>query len=204
MRHGAFDGLGRVISGRIPGAGLNANGRAQSRRLGERLVNRTVAAVYSSPLQRAQDTAAILAQALSLPLQTDADLREVDFGNWTDRPVEDLAADPVWPAFNQQRTTTRIPGGELMLEVQARAVSGLMRLAARHHGQTVVAVSHADVIRSIVAGCLGCSLDAMLRITIDPASLTELCLGEHPPAVLRVNDTAHLAAPAASSADSRN
>ena len=202
VRHGAFDGLGRVVSGRIPGVGLNASGRAQSRRLAERLADRSIAAIYSSPLQRALDTAAIVGQALSLPIQVEPDLREVDFGRWTDHQVDDLLDDATFRAFNQQRVTTRIPDGELMLEVQARALSALLRLAAHHRGHALVAVTHADVIRSIVAGCLGISLDAMLRLSVDPASVSEVGLGEAAPTILRMNDTAHLVAPAALSAGS--
>ena len=192
MRHGAFDGVGRVLSGRIPGTGLNASGRAQSRRLAERLADRRLAAIYSSPLQRAQDTATILGQALALPVHIEPDLREVDFGEWNDRQVDDLTSDPVWQSFNQQRSTTRIPGGELMLEVQGRAIGALLRVAKRYPAQAVVLVTHADVIRSVVAGCLGFSLDAMLRLSVECGSVTELCIGEHPPALIHLNDTAHL------------
>jgi broad specificity phosphatase PhoE len=192
VRHGAFDGLGRTVSGRIPGLGLNETGRAQCRRVAERLRDRPVAAVYSSPLQRALDSAAILAHTLSAPLRTEFDLREVEFGSWTDRTVDDVSGDPAWRAFHEQRTTTTVPGGESMLAVQTRALACLTRLVPDHVGEAVVCVSHADVIRSVVAACLGFSLDAMVRLTLDPASITELCLGELPPSVIRVNDTAHL------------
>lgn len=202
MRHGAFDGLDKLLSGRIPGVGLNASGRAQIRHLAERLSDRRVAALYTSPLQRAHDSAALLSQALSVAIHVETDLREVDFGAWTDQRPEDLAGDANWHAFNEHRATTRIPGGELMLEVQARAIACLLRLAGQHRDQTVVAVSHADVIRAVVAACLGGSLDTTLRLTVEPASVTELCLGDHPPRIIRVNDTSHLVV-SASLADSR-
>ena len=176
----------------MPGAGLNAIGRAECQRLANRLRERGVAVIYSSPLQRAHDSAAILAEALSAPLQIDPDLREVDFGGWTDRSFDDLNRTVAWRAFHEQRTTSQVPGGELMLSVQARAVGCLANLAAQHPDQRLIAVSHADVIRSVVAACLGFSLDAMVRLSIDPASVTEVSLGELPPRVIRVNDTAHL------------
>jgi broad specificity phosphatase PhoE len=126
-------------------------------------------------------------------VQPEADLREVDFGTWTDRPLDELGGDAAWRAFHEQRATACVPGGELMLGVQARAVGCLVRLAAAHAAHAVVCVSHADVIRSVVAACLGFSVDAMVRLAVDPASLTEVCLGEFSPTVVRVNDTAHLA-----------
>jgi broad specificity phosphatase PhoE len=190
VRHGAFDGMDRRLSGRIPGPGLNAEGERQMRRLAERLAALPIAAIYSSPLQRALDSAALLANALSLGVREAQELREVNFGRWTDRAIDELADDEAWRAYHAQRATARIPEGELLAEVQARALAGLARIAAQHAGERVVAVTHAELIRTLVVACLGCGLDATLRLAIAPASITELALGAQP-LVVRVNDAAH-------------
>jgi broad specificity phosphatase PhoE len=192
IRHGVFDGIGDALSGSLPGASLSDAGIAQSRRLARRLTAGSVAAVYSSPQRRAWQTARILGDALALSPVVDSGLREVEFGEWTDRPVSALSRDATFRAFNSQRALTRIPDGVSMLEVQARATDTLLTLSARHPNDTIVAVSHADVIRAVLASLLGCGLDTVLRLSIDPASLTEIRLGPQSPLIVCVNDTAHL------------
>ena len=192
VRHGAFDGLGRMLTNERPGPGLNAAGRAQIQALAGRLTRRPVNAIYSSPLRRAVETAEILARVLSLPVQLDDDLREVDFGVWSGRAIEALADDPRWQAFNTARGVTAAPGGELMLQVQTRALLCLRRLTERHPRQPVLAVTHADVIRGVVSHCLMSSAEALTRLHVAPASITELRLSDAVPLVVRVNDVAHL------------
>src|SRR5699024_3901639 len=114
-----------------------------------------IAAVYSSPVRRAVETAAVLAEQRGCALQVDAALDEVEFGDWTGRSFEELRFDPAWHAFNTHRTSSLIAGGGSMLDVQARALAWVVRTAAAHPGATVVAVSHADVIRAVLAGCAG-------------------------------------------------
>jgi broad specificity phosphatase PhoE len=195
VRHGAFDGLGEELSGRPPGAGLNALGRTQSQRLAAWASAQRIAGLYSSPLRRTRETASILGDALGLPVQVEDRLKEVEFGRWNDQRITALAGDAAWEAFNGQRSVTRIPGGELMIGVQARAVECLLDLASHHGGQTVLAVSHADVIRAVVAAILGCGLDLLSRLTVDPASVTAITLGDGPPRLLGLNHSPPSASP---------
>jgi broad specificity phosphatase PhoE len=177
VRHAAHGQVGRVLTGRKPGVGLSDQGRAQANRLGAFFAEKPVAAVYSSPLQRAQETAAPIAERCGRPLRTHEGLQEIDFGTWTGRAFDSLAGDPAWDEWNARRGSARVPSGESMGEVRTRAVAAVEAIAARHPGQRVVLVSHADVIRGIVAAWLGLALDRLLRFEIGPASISVLAAG---------------------------
>lgn len=172
IRHAATDALGQRFSGRLPGVLLNAAGRAQASQLATWLATAPLAAVYSSPLERARATAAPLAAAHGLTPVVDEAFTELDLGEWTDRPFANLQGDPHFHLFNSFRSGARVPGGELMLEAQARAVAGLLRLAGQHPGATVAVVSHSDVLKAAVAYFAGVPLDLMQRLEISPASVS--------------------------------
>jgi broad specificity phosphatase PhoE len=110
-------------------------------------------------------------------------------GEWTGVSFDQLNTHTEWRRFNTVRSLTRIPGGELMLETQARMVGELENLRCRHSGQVVAVVSHGDVIKGVVAHMIGTPLDLMQRIEISPASVSVVGLGEHGPYVQRINDT---------------
>ncbi len=188
IRHASYDLLGRVLAGRQPGHALNTGGRAEAARLAETLAAREgLAVVVSSPIERAQETARIIAAPRALDVLTEPDLTEIDFGAWTGMTFEDLRETPGWAAFNTFRSTAPTPGGETMLAAQARAVAALARLAARYTGAEVAAVSHGDIIKAIFAHALGTPLDLFHRLTIDPASRSVVALGERDVSVLGVN-----------------
>ncbi len=107
---------GGIIAGRSAGVHLSDAGRSQAAELAERVAHLPIAAIYSSPMERTRETARFVADKLGLQVQAGEALSEIDFGDWTRRRIEDLRADPLWDRFNQFRSGTRIPGGELMLE----------------------------------------------------------------------------------------
>lgn len=189
VRHGLNDSVGKVIAGRMPGVHLNAEGRAQAERLAERLGNLAVAAIYTSPLDRAQETAAPLARRLNLEVQVSPALSEIDYGEWTGRAVHELTVEPLWKQYNLLRSITRIPGGEIMLESQARVVGEMERLYAALPTGSIVLVSHGDVIRSALAYYAGIPLDLFQRMEINCASISVISLSDHGPRILRMNDT---------------
>jgi probable phosphoglycerate mutase len=183
---------GEAISGWLPGVHLTSQGRLQAHRLAARLAPWPVAAVYSSPLERALETAAPLAAALNLAVQVSEALGELRYGEWTGAFIAELQDDPLWERFNTLRSCTRIPGGELLLEVQLRAVAELQSLRLRHPGQVVAVVSHGDVLKSVLGYYLGIPIDLLHRIEIAPASLTVLSLSDFGPRIERVNDVSQL------------
>lgn len=178
VRHGSHDRLPHVLCGRMAGVGLGAVGRAQAERLAEAMQGRSLAALYVSPLERARETAAPLAAKLKVHPRIVDELSEVDVGDWAGRRFVDLDGDPLWTAWNSVRSLTRPPGGETMLEVQARAVGWLDRVRVKHRDQRIALFSHGDVIRAMLAYYLGLSLDHLARFEIDPASVSTLIVGD--------------------------
>ena len=190
VRHASGDHVGRVLAGRTADAPLNARGHEEAARLAERLAARRIDAVHASPLARARDTARPLAERLGLEVREDTAFTELDYGEWTGRRWTELddAADPTWRAWNAFRSGTRIPGGETLLEVQSRTIAGLLALRDRHADGTVAIVSHGDVIRAAVAHCLGTPIDLLLRIDVDPASVSEVVVTATEARVVCVNE----------------
>ncbi|HZA94077.1 MAG TPA: histidine phosphatase family protein [Gemmatimonadales bacterium] len=176
IRHALCDPVGISIAGRTSGVHLNEAGRQQATALAGRLGGLPVAAIRSSPLERAMETAQPLAAALGLPVAQDAGLNEVDFGEWTGRTLIELDGLAEWRDFNERRSSTRIPGGETMAEVVSRSLATLeqVRRTPELTGRLVALVSHGDVLRSLVAHCIGMSPDALHRIEIAPASVSIL------------------------------
>lgn len=178
IRHARYQGMGQRLAGRTPGLPLDDVGRAQAQALAARLAGVPLAAVYTSPIERARETAEVLAAERALSVQVDEELTEFDFGDWTGRAVDDLvnAGDPAWRTFNRSRSSTAAPNGEHPAACQARMVAALERIAGRHPRSSVAVVSHADPIRSAIAHYLGMPLDHLLRLEIEPAMLAILQL----------------------------
>lgn len=180
IRHAASDSVGRYIAGRTSGVHLNDVGRTQAERLAERFAGLTLNAIYSSPLERARETAEPLARRTGAPLELREELLELDFGEWTGMSFTDLAADDRWRRFNTIRSRTRIPGGELMSEAQTRGVSMAESIRELLPDGRVAIVTHGDVLRGIIAHYLGIPVDLMQRFEVAPASMSVLQLGpEH-------------------------
>jgi len=184
VRHGACDGLGETIWGRTPGIHLNDEGKAQAQRLAHDFNHVQLDAIYSSPLERAVETAEAIARAADLPVQQSFAFNEIDFGDWSGQSLPELARDERWHRFNTQRSTTRIPGGESFLEVQGRAVFELERLSQHHAGGRVVIVSHADVIKAVLSYAGDTPVDQTLEIEIWPCSVSIIAIDEHHAMVL--------------------
>ena len=160
----------------MSGVGLSEAGHAQARTLAASLAGTTLRAVWASPLQRAQETAAPIAARQGLPVHTDEALNEIDFGDWTALGFDTLHDRPDWIAWNRLRSCNRAPGGETMGEAQARALAAIWRLCDSVPDGDVAVVSHSDVLKSILAHMLGVPLDLMGRIEVDPASRSVVTL----------------------------
>lgn len=192
IRHGLTDAVGRSIAGRSPGVHLNEAGTRQAECLAEALGSVSISAVYSSPLERARETAKPLAERYGLHVQTAAELNEIDFGEWTGCELDVLQEDPHWMQFNSLRSCTRPPGGETMLEVQARVVTFLISLANTNPNpadRSLILISHGDVIKAAVMYVLGTPLDLFLRFEIAPASVSCIRFEGSYPKLLVLNRT---------------
>jgi len=170
VRHAEHGMQGRVLTGRMPGVPLSENGRDQALALAHFFATRPVTAIVSSPLERAQQTAAPIAAALGLAVTVDPALNEIDFGAWTGMTFEALHDMPEWHAWNQFRGTAATPGGETMLEALTRALALVTRLRLAYPDAEIVLVSHQDILKAMLAHSLGVPLDLMHRFELAPAS----------------------------------
>lgn len=176
IRHAAHDRVGDTLCGRMPGVVLGEAGRSQAEALARWMAQEGADMLYASPLERARQTGEAIARRLGIGMEISEALMEIDCGAWTGRSFGDLEADPRWTEWNEARATARIPGGESMMQVQARAVAELVRLRDKHPGARIALVSHADVIKAVLAAFLGLPLDQHMRFEIAPASCSTLVL----------------------------
>ena len=197
IRHASHDLLGRVLTGRAPGVHLNAAGKIEAERLAERLARVPLRAIYSSPLERACETAWPIAASFDLEMQVDMALNEINCGDWTGGTFSELSADPAWQQWNAQRSAGRAPRGETMAEVAERVARRMDELETTHPSEHVALVSHGDVIRAVLLHFLGMSFDAFGRLEISPGSVTIVTLRGGDVQVRLLNDTGELATPGA-------
>ena len=188
IRHAPHDHLGHILSGRAPGIPLSDDGRGQARRLAGALSGRRFAGVWSSPVQRARETAGEIVAGRGLDVQVESALDEIDFGAWTGMAFEALAGDADWAVWNSARGEARPPAGESMAEAQARVTGFARTLALAYPGEAVALVSHCDVIRAALAGWLGLPLGNALKFDVDPASISRVAIGDWGARVLSINE----------------
>jgi probable phosphomutase (TIGR03848 family) len=192
VRHGLTAMTGPVLAGWTPDLHLDERGQAQATALAERLRPVPFDAVVSSPLDRCLDTAGAVLHGRDQQLQVDERLGECRYGDWTGRPLKELAKDPLWKVVQSHPSAVVFPGpeGEALRDTQARAVAAVREWNARlGPDATWLACSHGDVIKAVVADALGLHLDGFQRITVDPCSVTVVRYTELRPFVVRVNDT---------------
>lgn len=192
IRHATNNTVGKRFAGRLAGVHLNEEGQVQAQQLAARLRALPIDAIYSSPLERTVETAEPLASALNLETTVCDDFLEIELGEWTNTTFEDLAGEPVFHLFNSFRSCTRVPGGEMMAEVQVRMIAGLQKLAARHRGRTVAVFGHADPIKAAIAYYAGIPLDLFQRIEISPASVSIVELYDETARIMLLNHTGDL------------
>jgi probable phosphomutase (TIGR03848 family) len=190
VRHGENDWVKKHrLAGWIPDVHLNKKGRKQAKEAAQRLTALPVDALYSSPVTRCLETAEFIAKALGLAITHLDDVGEVRYGTWEGKKIAKLVQDPLWKTVQFFPSRMRFPDGEALREVQFRAIQALERVSAQHVDKTVVVVSHADVIKLVLAHYLGVHIDLFQRISVSPASVSVLSLSENGMVrVLRLND----------------
>jgi probable phosphomutase (TIGR03848 family) len=194
VRHGRTPTTGNLLPGRAAGLHLSDEGRAQADAVAGRIAGlrpRPVA-VYASPLDRTRETAAPIARTLGLRMRTERGLLEADVGEWTGGRLSRLSRSRTWPAVQRWPSGFRFPGGESFGELATRCHDAVLRLVDAHRGRTLVAVSHADPIKAVVAMAAGIPLDLFQRLVVSPCSVTALLYGAGGPHVLCVNSTSNL------------
>jgi probable phosphoglycerate mutase len=189
VRHARTATTGKRLPGRAAGLVLSPAGRREAEAVAGRLAGVKVAAVYSSPLERARETAAAIARPRRLAVRIARDLVDLDVGRWAGLTLRAARKRPEWAAIQRHPSGFRFPDGESFTDMQARVVAALGRLVARHPGETVVAVSHADPIKAALAHALGIPLDLFQRLVVATASVSAVAYGPTAPTVLTANAT---------------
>ena len=190
VRHGKTATTGQILPGRAHGLLLAEDGRSQAEEVARELASiEKIAAIYSSPLERAMETAAPLAAARGMVPVVDERLYECDFGSWTGRKLDELTKLPEWKVVQHAPSKFTFPEGESFRSMSARMVDFLEWVHACHRGETVVAFSHADPIKALVAHCLGMHLDSFQRIVISTAGITGISITDGANYALFVNST---------------
>jgi probable phosphomutase (TIGR03848 family) len=180
IRHGENDYLkqGRM-PGRLPGIHLNDHGREQAVVLAKTLKTLMIKAIYSSPLERAVETAEPLAQSLGLSIQIRPGLVDSDVGEWQGIQLKKLHKHPLWKLVQEQPSQIRFPGGESFLELQERLVKEFEAICALQKSRDVVAVVfHSDPIKLVLAHYIGLPLDNFQRLSVAAGSVSVLVTGK--------------------------
>jgi broad specificity phosphatase PhoE len=187
IRHGRTDWLGKRLAGRLPGISLNAEGRAEAEVLAAGLARVKLTSVYSSPLERTQETAAAVASRCGLPVYRADSLQELDFGEWAGKSFDELGGMEGWRERLRKPSETRFPGGESLGDVHRRGVAWAEEIRTRGGDARIAAFSHADTIRLVLAHYLGMPVLTFQSLTVETASISILQFGEKDPRVLGVN-----------------
>ena len=175
IRHGENDYLKRnKIPGRLPGIHLNTRGRQQAAELARTLSPLPIKALYSSPLERAVETAEPLSQSLGLEIQLRPDLTDTDVGAWEGRSWKVLGRTRLWKVIQETPSQFQFPGGETFVQTQLRIVRTLDAIARAHTDELIAVVFHADPIKMAVAHYLGLPLDNFQQLTAHTGSVTIL------------------------------
>lgn len=189
IRHGENDYTKtHKLAGRLSGVHLNEHGRKQAQALAEALAQVPIKAVYSSPLERAMETAATIAKSVRLTVQKEKGLLETNVGDWQGKSLKRLYLHKHWKVVQRAPSRAQFPNGETFHECQYRIVSTLDAILSRHKPNDIVAcVFHADPIKLAVAHYIGLPLDQFQRLGCDTGSVSALAVGEMSATLLKLN-----------------
>ncbi|MFQ5942728.1 MAG: histidine phosphatase family protein [Anaerolineales bacterium] len=187
IRHGQNDYVEKgKLAGRLPGVHLNTVGKDQAAQTAEALRKVKLQGVYSSPLERAIETADEIAAVQGLKVNALQGLGEVNIGRWEGLSLRAARRRKLWPTIQQSPSLARFPDGESFLEAQARMVETLEGLRAQHSG-VIACISHADPIKLAIAYYIGLPIDSFQRLNVDPASISELDIEKGSARLIRLN-----------------
>ncbi|KPJ53505.1 MAG: hypothetical protein AMJ37_01350 [Dehalococcoidia bacterium DG_18] len=174
---------------------LNEKGRKQAERLALALKDETLAAIYSSPLRRARETAEEIARFHGLEVVTDDGLKEVDAGELDGLTFQEMMEryGDFLKEWVKDEPSLRMPGGESIAELQQRTWPAVERMVRDHPDGIVILVSHAFAILSIICKAIGLSLSHFRRLRLSTASISILNFGGRGTSLVLFNDTCHLA-----------
>ena len=175
IRHASNESLGKFLPGRKPGIHLNSEGVIQARQIAESLGNIPIDAIYSSPLERAMETAQPLAERLGMPVTPETGIIEMDAGSLTGISFDTLKTMPEWMELKKSLTESGFPDGETFLNAKKRVMQTVERIKNNFPEHKLIAIfTHADIIKMIISESLEAPFSKFTFFTIDPASISVL------------------------------
>ena len=189
VRHGAHDRLNRFLDGRRAGVHLNALGHRQAVWAAERLADLAVDAVYTSPLDRARETAEAIADRLGLQAKVEPALEELDFGSWSGKTIADLEPLEDWRQWNEARAISATPAGDTMRAAQDRILDFIDARRRDQPEGCFVLVGHSDPLKAALFYYLGLPLDKLRRSAVAPGSLSRIEIDGWGATVMGLNET---------------
>lgn len=190
IRHGENDFVKTgKMAGRLPGVHLNERGQKQAQALGEALKDVPIKAIYSSPLERAVETATPIASARKLEIIQEPEVMDADIGAWQGKSIKVVRLTKVWKIVQSSPSRFRFPDGESFPEMQTRIANALERIIKKHNRpqDIVVVVFHADPIKLAVSHFLGLPLDHFQRLSCDTGSLTAIYASDSGANLVKLN-----------------
>jgi probable phosphoglycerate mutase len=189
IRHGENDYTKmHKLAGRLPKVHLNAHGQKQAQALADSLTEVPIKAIYSSPLERAMETAGPIAKALGVKIQREKGLLETNVGDWQGKSLKRLYRQKHWKVVQRAPSRAHFPNGETFYECQNRVVSAIDGILSKHKEQDIVAcVFHADPIKLAVAHYIGLPLDQFQKLGCETGSVTALAVGEMGALLIKLN-----------------
>ncbi len=175
MRHGqAINNTKRLLAGRTPGVPLTENGIKQAETTAQFLKPFNISAIYSSPIERAEKTAAIVAKQYSLEYKVDDRLIELDMGKFTGMPYDEIFKEHgnVFLKFYDGELEIAHNGVETFAQVKNRVLSMVDHVLKEHNGENVLLVTHMDPIKAMISTIMNANANSMFELIIENASLT--------------------------------
>ena len=195
VRHGETDwNQIRRIQGGGSDTQLNDRGRQQAEGLATKLKQERIQAIYSSPLQRALDTAQVIARRHQVKVAIEPALKEIYAGELEGTPIDKIGShlDQLLISEGQGESFFERHGGESLTKVQQRAWSTIQRLVNQHRDGVIVVVSHYFVILVIICSVLNLPLSQIGRLRVGAGSISTIVFDEQAPRLVLFNDNCHL------------
>ena len=190
IRHGEneFVKTGK-LPGHLPGIHLNERGQKQAQALGEALKEVLLKAIYSSPLERAMETAEPIATSHKLEIIQESGLRDANVGKWEGKSLKVLRLTNAWKVVQHSPSRFQFPEGESFIELQTRIANALEGIVKKHNKpkDIIAVVFHADPIKLAVAHFLGLPLDHFQRLSCETGSVSALYVGEMGANLIKLN-----------------
>jgi probable phosphomutase (TIGR03848 family) len=176
-----------ILAGQLEGVGLSKDGTAQVKKLTSSFENLKVDRIISSPMQRCLETVEGIAKSKKKRISIDERLIEMNYGSWSGKKLSKLSRMKDWKVIQTKPSGFRFPQGESFIELEKRIESLLKDLSRKYPKETIILITHADIVKIAASLTVGSGLDNFQKFAVDPCSLTTLSWGSKARMLLTFN-----------------